>query len=368
MCILPFFFSSISFFYFRFAFSIVFPFSPSYFFLLILLYPQSCDPNPGSSRALRHRPSAPPIAVAQPSPRVPEAPSFPPLLLPTDPLFLHSFRLCFEIPSSLLPPQADVHGGWHARSPRRRGWSSGGAYPRDPVRHYTPESLACPRRLRGTVAGPSIWAAEEEGHDESRAGAWWASGARRAGGARDRATGGDHLARERAGIQLCRRHPEPSPSVSIASGLLRGAARVKYAAGHLLLAPNRRTPFRARATAGGTPGKRRGAVTGAGSLFGWLVADGWCWFVLREEYCWLVAAGCWWLVRSERKYCWLVADKPSEQALGFFSSAPTFLLQSQGSRGASPVEPFLGVSGGRLVGLRPKQLPELLEKPYQMHP
>jgi hypothetical protein len=27
------------------------------------------------------------------------------------------------------------------------------------------------------------------------------------------------------------------------------------------------------------------------SLFGWLVADGWCWFVLREEYCWLVAGG-----------------------------------------------------------------------------
>jgi hypothetical protein len=24
------------------------------------------------------------------------------------------------------------------------------------------------------------------------------------------------------------------------------------------------------------------------NLFGWLVADGWCWFVLREEYCWLV--------------------------------------------------------------------------------
>jgi hypothetical protein len=37
------------------------------------------------------------------------------------------------------------------------------------------------------------------------------------------------------------------------------------------------------------------------SLFGWLVADGWCWFVLREEYCWLVAAGCWWLIGSERK-------------------------------------------------------------------
>jgi hypothetical protein len=46
------------------------------------------------------------------------------------------------------------------------------------------------------------------------------------------------------------------------------------------------------------------------SLFGWLVADGWCWFVLREEYCWLVAGG-WFVVRE--KYCCLVADKPSEQ-------------------------------------------------------
>jgi hypothetical protein len=26
-------------------------------------------------------------------------------------------------------------------------------------------------------------------------------------------------------------------------------------------------------------------------LFGWLVADGWCCFVLREEYRWLVLAG-----------------------------------------------------------------------------
>jgi hypothetical protein len=41
------------------------------------------------------------------------------------------------------------------------------------------------------------------------------------------------------------------------------------------------------------------------------VADGWCWFVLREEYCWLVAGG--WFVLRE-KYCWLVPDKPSEQA------------------------------------------------------
>jgi hypothetical protein len=36
--------------------------------------------------------------------------------------------------------------------------------------------------------------------------------------------------------------------------------------------------------------------TETSGLFVWLVADGWCWFVLRE------------------KYYWLVADKPSEQA------------------------------------------------------
>jgi hypothetical protein len=48
------------------------------------------------------------------------------------------------------------------------------------------------------------------------------------------------------------------------------------------------------------------------SLFGWLVADGWCWFVLREQYCWLVAGG-WFVLRG--KYCWLVADKPTEQGV-----------------------------------------------------
>jgi hypothetical protein len=46
-------------------------------------------------------------------------------------------------------------------------------------------------------------------------------------------------------------------------------------------------------------------------MFGWLVADGSCWFVPREEYCWLVTDG--WFVLRE-KYCWLVAGKPSEQA------------------------------------------------------
>jgi hypothetical protein len=50
----------------------------------------------------------------------------------------------------------------------------------------------------------------------------------------------------------------------------------------------------------------------AHSLFVRLVADGWCWFVLREKYCWLVASG--WFVLRE-KYCWLVADKPNEQGV-----------------------------------------------------
>jgi hypothetical protein len=44
----------------------------------------------------------------------------------------------------------------------------------------------------------------------------------------------------------------------------------------------------------------------------WLVADGWCWFVLIEKYCWLVAGG--WFVRE--KYYWMVADKPNEQGVG----------------------------------------------------
>jgi hypothetical protein len=32
--------------------------------------------------------------------------------------------------------------------------------------------------------------------------------------------------------------------------------------------------------------------------FVWLVADGWCWFVLREKYCWLVA-GDWFVLREK---------------------------------------------------------------------
>jgi hypothetical protein len=49
-------------------------------------------------------------------------------------------------------------------------------------------------------------------------------------------------------------------------------------------------------------------------MFGWPVADGWCWFVMREEYCWLrLVAGGWFVLRE--KHCWLVADKPSEQGV-----------------------------------------------------
>jgi hypothetical protein len=59
-----------------------------------------------------------------------------------------------------------------------------------------------------------------------------------------------------------------------------------------------------------------------GSLFGWLVADGWCWFALREEYCWLIAGG--WFVLRE-KYCWLVADKPNEQGAGCHGRRTTSL-------------------------------------------
>jgi hypothetical protein len=53
------------------------------------------------------------------------------------------------------------------------------------------------------------------------------------------------------------------------------------------------------------------------------VADGWCWFVLREKYCWLVVGG--WFVLRE-KYCWLMADKPSEQAVWFNISDDVELL------------------------------------------
>jgi hypothetical protein len=48
------------------------------------------------------------------------------------------------------------------------------------------------------------------------------------------------------------------------------------------------------------------------NTFVWLVTDGWCRFVLREKYYWLVDDG--WFVLRE-KYCWLMADKPNEQGV-----------------------------------------------------
>jgi len=56
-------------------------------------------------------------------------------------------------------------------------------------------------------------------------------------------------------------------------------------------------------------------------LFGWLVAGGWCSFIVKEKYCWL-ASGLWLeLVRFERKVLmvgWLTSqpntDQPAEQA------------------------------------------------------
>jgi hypothetical protein len=42
----------------------------------------------------------------------------------------------------------------------------------------------------------------------------------------------------------------------------------------------------------------KGWILSTKSLFGWLVADGWSWFVLREKYCWLFAGG--WFVLREK--------------------------------------------------------------------
>jgi hypothetical protein len=49
------------------------------------------------------------------------------------------------------------------------------------------------------------------------------------------------------------------------------------------------------------------------------VADGWCWFVLREKYGWPIVGG-WFILRE--KYRWLVADKPNEQAHNLLMDTP----------------------------------------------
>jgi hypothetical protein len=62
------------------------------------------------------------------------------------------------------------------------------------------------------------------------------------------------------------------------------------------------------------------------SLFVRLVADGWCWFVLREKYCWLVGDG--WFVLRE-KYCWLVASRSVDFAESVEDPMRLFLVANE---------------------------------------
>jgi hypothetical protein len=79
------------------------------------------------------------------------------------------------------------------------------------------------------------------------------------------------------------------------------------------------------------------------------LASGWCWFVLREEYCWLLAGLFWekstagWFVVRE-KYCWLVADKPSEQG------APAAMVSTQWGQHRQSPWPWLLVEERQLTG------------------
>jgi hypothetical protein len=89
-------------------------------------------------------------------------------------------------------------------------------------------------------------------------------------------------------------------------------------------------------TSHGVRSLRRPGGTAHFSVFVWLVVDGWCWFVLREKYCWLVADG-WFVVRE--KYCWLVADKPNEQGVCLCGHARLLLVEI-GPEGCTPTQQF----------------------------
>jgi hypothetical protein len=309
------------------TFLLFFSFSLSfYFFLLILFYPQSSDPNPGSSRALRYRPSAPPIAAAPipgggpastaPRPRPPASLLF--FGIPTAPLLLHFFRLCFEIPSASPPPHADVHGGWRARSPRRRGWSSGGAYvgiPSAPTRlspsprrrsPLHPPPIPCSRRLRGTAAGPSIWGSGGGARREPRKSV---VGLRRA---QNRWRAGSSNRRRSLGAGAGRHPTVPLASRAVAVRL------------HRRRPPPRHRPCQVRRQSPPSRAQPPGVRLAKGG----------------EE-------------SRELRRSWFFQLRPD-------LPAPESRFSRRFSRGA--------VSGGRLAGLRPKQLPELLEKPYQTHP
>jgi hypothetical protein len=82
------------------------------------------------------------------------------------------------------------------------------------------------------------------------------------------------------------------------------------------------------------------------------VTDGWCWFVLREEYCWLVAGG--WFVMRE-KYCWLVADKLSEQGASFCENchlSDRYLQRKRGIQRSKAGLTSCEFSGGCRAGCR----------------
>jgi hypothetical protein len=78
----------------------------------------------------------------------------------------------------------------------------------------------------------------------------------------------------------------------------KGVAYLSWAGGASCRPDHRTEQDEARAGRSGVD-ELRGTNT-TNSLFVWLVADGWCWFVLRGNYCWLVVVG--WFVLRE-KYC-----------------------------------------------------------------
>jgi hypothetical protein len=92
--------------------------------------------------------------------------------------------------------------------------------------------------------------------------------------------------------------PQPRCALNLLGGLMKeGGRNISYRLVYSRLDPSKSQ----LAAVAFRPTRRQthdDSLDGNGSLFGWLVADDWCWFVLREEYCCLVAAGCWWLDRS----------------------------------------------------------------------
>jgi hypothetical protein len=51
----------------------------------------------------------------------------------------------------------------------------------------------------------------------------------------------------------------------------------------------------------------------------WLVIDGWCWFVMREKYCWLITSG--WFVLRENTAGWWLISQANRALAGALSAA-----------------------------------------------